>query len=153
MILRSAASRQLDKVAQGNGTDPQNRVSYRSGGESTSPHLSDLSTCLSCVKSKPRWSQQFRTMNVGHLPIRLLSPVGKARLMYTSTETKSQPLVTPGFKSLTVADNQRLPSHVWMLYFLPSEWTVNMFFKRTFSGSLTIKVLQFLSLTVCVLHD
>jgi len=33
MIPRSAASGQLVKVAQGHGTDPQNRVSYRSGGE------------------------------------------------------------------------------------------------------------------------
>ena len=40
-----------------------------------------------------------------------------------------------------------------MHYFLPSEWTVSMFFKRTFSGSLTIKVLQFLSLTVCGWHS
>jgi len=153
MILRAA-----DPVPVGqSGTRfrfrPQNRVLYRSGGDSTPPHLSDLSTCLSCVKSKPRWSQQFKTMNVGHLPIRQLSPVGRGPLTCISTGTESQPLVIPGFRSLMVVINQRLQSHVWMHYFLPSEWTVSMFFKRIFSGSLTIKVLQFLSLTVCVLHD
>ena len=105
-----------------------------------------------CVRSKPRWTPPFRTISGGHRVTPRSSLVGRALLMFISTGTESQPLVTPGFKSLMVGIKQRQQSHVWMLYFLPSEWMESIFFKRTFSGSLTIRDHLSPSLTACAWH-
>jgi len=124
----------IEEVSQGFGTDPQNRVSYRSGGDSTSPHLSNPSKCLSCVRSKPRWLLQFRTISVGHLPTRRSSLDGREPLTCISMVAELPRSVKIGCSCLTVGINQRQLSHAWMHYFPRSEWTESMFFKRIFSG-------------------
>jgi len=116
--------RPIEEVAHEIGTVPPDRLHWTSSNETTP-----------CVRSKPKWSLQFRTTSVGHLLTRRSSLDGREPPTCISTGTESPRLVRIGCNCLMVGINQRQLSHVWMHYFPRSEWTVSMFFKRTFNGS------------------
>ena len=131
----------------------RNRVLYRSGGDSTSPHLPDLSTCLSCVKSNPRWSRQSRTTPIGRLrtpasPLRTVS----ARSTFTATWSLRSTKIL--WNSMMVDTRATPPNPVSMPSVLRSVTLVRTSFRRTGPGSsvsgMALNSLQLSSVPVCV---